>query len=253
KRNLRLRLVGHTDPQQLSERTRAIYQDNLGLGLQRAKEVGAIFRERLNLRPEQLLFDSRGPSEPLVQGDSPEAWATNRRVEVEIWYDESIVSTPAKPLECAPGSVAGEGVAPFRLSIDGQPQGGQAAGSADTQRCVDVALARDLLQVRYDNLSAKPRLNLTSSARLARIGQPLTFKGSSNYLHWIDRAEVRIVGKKRLFGEPELLETLKLDEQLQGQWTPSANLPERVYYQLRVYDAEGRYDETIAWLATAFR
>ncbi|MDN5517038.1 MAG: OmpA family protein, partial [Pseudomonas sp.] len=253
KRNLRLRLIGHTDPQHLSERTRAIYQDNLGLGLQRAKEVGAIFRERLNLRPEQLMFDSRGPSEPLVLGDSPEAWATNRRVEVEIWYDESIVSTPAKPQECAPGSVSGEGVAPFRLSIDGQPQGGQAAGSADTQRCVDVALARDLLQVRYDNLSAKPRLNLTSSARLARVGQPLSFRGSSNYLHWIDRAEVRIVGKKRLFGEPELLETLKLDEQLQGQWTPSASLPERVYYQLRVYDAEGRYDETSPQLINVAR
>lgn len=253
KRNLRLRLIGHTDPQHLSQRTRAIYQDNLGLGLQRAKEVGAIFRERLNLRPEQLMFDSRGPSEPLVQGDSPEAWATNRRVEVEIWYDESIVSTPAKPQECAPGSVSGEGVAPFRLSIDGQPQGGQSAGSADTQRCVDVALARDLLQVRYDNLSAKPRLNLTSSARLARVGQPLSFRGSSNYLHWIDRAEVRIVGKKRLFGEPELLETLKLDEQLQGQWTPSASLPERVYYQLRVYDAEGRYDETSPQLINVAR
>jgi outer membrane protein OmpA-like peptidoglycan-associated protein len=244
KRNLRMRLVGHTDPEHLSVRTQAIYQDNQGLGLQRAKEVGAIFIERLNLRPEQLQFDSRGQSEPLVRGDSPQAWATNRRVEVEIWYDESIVSTPAKPLECAPGSVDAGNVAPFRLSIDGQPQGEQAAGSANSQRCVDVALARDLLQVRYDNLSAKPRLNLASDARVARIGQPLRFAAYSNYQHWIERGEVRILGKKRLFGEPELLASIELDPLLQGEWTPSADLPEQVYYQLRVYDAEGRFDET---------
>ncbi len=135
-------------------------------------------------------------------------------------------------------------MAPFRLSIDGQPQGAHAPGSADAQRCVDVALARDLLQVRFDNLSAKPRLNLVAGARLARIGQPLAFTGYSNYLHWVDRAEVRIIGKKRLFGEPEVLERVALDKQLKGQWTPSGDLPERVYYQLRVYDAQGRYDET---------
>ena len=245
KRNLRLRLIGHTDPQHLSERTRAIYQDNLGLGLQRAKEVGAIFIERLQLRADQVQFDSRGPNEPLVKGNSPEAWATNRRVEVEIWYDESIVSTP-KAQECAPGSVAEGSVEPFRLSIDGQPQGEQAAGSANTQRCVDVALARDLLQVRYDNLSAKPRLSLSADARVARIGQPLRFAGYSNYLHWIERAEVRVLGKKRLYSEAELLARIDLDPLLNGEWTPPAELPEQVYYQLRVYDAEGRFDETEA-------
>ncbi len=74
KRNLRLRLVGHTDPQRLSPRTRGIYGDNQGLGMQRAKEVGALFMQRLNLNPDQLRFDSRGPSEPLVEGDSQQAW-----------------------------------------------------------------------------------------------------------------------------------------------------------------------------------
>lgn len=254
KRNLRLRLIGHTDPQHLSSRSQAIYTDNQGLGLQRAKEVGEVFRQRLNLKPEQIQLDSRGPSEPLLQGDSPEAWALNRRVEVEIWYDESVVSTPAKPQACAPGSIAEEGMTPFRISVDGQPQGtGATAGSADTQRCVDVALASDLLQVRFDNLSAQPRLNLVYGARVARIGEPQTFSAYSNYLHWIKRAEVRIIGKKRLLGEPRVLETITLDSELNGSWTPPPGTPERVYYQLRVYDDQGRYDETSVQLLNVAR
>lgn len=253
KRNLRLRLVGHTDPQHLSQRTRSIYSDNHGLGLQRAEEVAAIFRQRLNLKPEQLELFSRGPDQPLVQGDDPRAWVLNRRVEVEVWYDEALVSTPAKAQECAPGSVAQDNVEPFRISVEGQPQGEANPGSADVQRCVDVALARDLLQVRFDNLSAQPRLNVVSGARVARIGEPQQFSGYSNYLHWIKRAEVRILGKKRLFGEPQLLDSVVLDPLLQGSWTPPADLPERVYYQLRVYDEAGRYDETTAQVLSVAR
>ena len=253
KRNLRLRLIGHTDPQQLSPRSKSIYQDNYGLGMQRAEEVGAVFRERLNLKTEQLELASRGPDQPLAQGDDQRSWALNRRVEVEIWYDESMVSTPAKPQECAPGSLAQASIEPFQISVEGQPQGTGSAGSADLQRCVDVALARDLLQVRFDNLSAQPRLNVVSGARVARIGEPQQFSGYSNYLHWVKRAEVRILGKQRLFGAPKLLETVELDPLLQGSWTPAVELPDRVYYQLRVYDEKGRYDETSPQLLTVSR
>src|SRR6218665_227846 len=164
KRNLRLQLIGHTDAQHLSARSQAVYQDNYGLGLQRAKEVGELFRERLHLGPEQLHYSSQGPDHPLVLGTDEKAWALNRRVEVQIWYDEAMVSTPQPAQNCAPGTLAEQGVSPFRISVDGQPQNGLAAGSADTQRCVDLALARDLLQVRFDNLSAQPRLNIVSSA-----------------------------------------------------------------------------------------
>ena len=244
KRNLRLRLIGHTDPQHLSQRTQSIYQDNYGLGLQRAKEVGELFRQRLGLKTEQLQFASRGPDEPLARGDDERDWALNRRVEVEIWYDEAVVVTPAKAEQCAPGNVPLQNVLPFMISVDGAPLNNGEAGSADAQRCVDVELAKDLLQVRFDNLSTQPRLNVVSGARVARIGEVQQFSGYSNYLHWIKRAEVRILGRKRLFGAPELLQTLPLDPELKADWTPTAGLPERIYYQLRVYDEQGRYDET---------
>jgi len=249
KRNLRMRFIGHTDPQRLSQRTKALYGDNYGLGMKRAEEVGEIFGQRLNLGADQLEFHSRGPDEPLVSNDTLAGMAINRRVEVAIWYDEVIpvVTTVAAPLPlvCSGGRVAVDDVEPFRISLDGQQLDTSGLpGSADNQRCIDVALARDLLQVRYDNLSAKPRLNVVSGPRLAHVGAPVQFRGYSNYLHWIDRAEVRILGRTGLFSDVDVLATQALDDQLAGEWVPTGELPDRLYYQLRVYDAEGRFDET---------
>ncbi|MBU2954814.1 OmpA family protein [Marinobacter sp. F3R08] len=245
KRNLRMRFIGHTDPQRLSKRAQEIYRDNYDLGLQRAQEVGETFRQRLNLGSDQLEFYSRGPDEPLVSNDTLAGMAVNRRVEIEIWYDEVTPVAAPLPLVCSTGSVASDELAPFRISLDGQQQdASEQPGSADDQRCVDVALARDLLQVRYDNLSAKPRLNVVSGPRLAHVGEPVEFRGYSNYLHWIDRAEVRILGRRGVFSQPDVLATVTLDEHLEGEWVPTGELPERVYYQLRVYDTEDRFDET---------
>jgi len=249
KRNLRMRFIGHTDPQRLSQRTKALYGDNYGLGMKRAEEVGEIFGQRLNLGADQLEFHSRGPDEPLVSNDTLAGMAINRRVEVAIWYDEvtPVVTTVAAslPLVCSGGRVAVDDVEPFRISLDGQQLDTSGLpGSADNQRCIDVALARDLLQVRYDNLSAKPRLNVVSGPRLAHVGAPVQFRGYSNYLHWIDRAEVRILGRTGLFSDVDVLATQALDDQLAGEWVPTGELPDRLYYQLRVYDAEGRFDET---------
>ncbi|MBU2874650.1 OmpA family protein [Marinobacter salexigens] len=247
KRNLRMRFIGHTDPQKLSQRAKALYVDNYDLGMQRAKEVGRLFTQRLNLGADQLEFQSRGPDAPLVSNDTPAGMMLNRRVEIEIWYDIAApksVTAPV-PLACSPGSVAADDVVPFRISLDGQQQEmSSQSGSADTQRCVDVALARDLLQVRYDNLSAKPRLNIATGPRVAHVGEPLKFRGYSNYLHWIERAEVLIVGRRGTFLPNDVLATITLDEQLEGEWVPTDELPASVYYQLRVYDAKGRFDET---------
>lgn len=245
KRNLRLRLIGHTDPQRLSARTRAIYRDNYGLGLDRAQQVGEIFRNRLNLNPDQLEYASQGPDQPLVSNDNEAGMAINRRVEVEIWYDEVVPAAVPVASKCPAGAVAQDSVEPFRISVDGQLQGLNAStGSADGQRCIDVALASDLLQVRFDNLSSQPRLNVSAGPRTARVGEPVQFRGYSNYLHWVERAEVRIFGSKRRFAATELLDTVELDDLLEGQWLPTEAQPSQLYYQLRVYDSEGRYDET---------
>lgn len=241
KSNLRIRVIGHTDPQRLSARTAMIYGDNYGLGLDRAQQVAELLTANLPIDSNQIELDSRGPDEPIATNATPEGMALNRRVEVEIWYDEIISNSEFR---CTAGQITSESVAPFRISVDGQPMGEHAAGTADQQRCVDVALAESHLQVRYDNLSAQPRLNVASAPRMAVPGQTHYFRGYSNYMSWVESGEVRIYGKPSRWSQAELLDTVTLDPLLNGEWVPTDNLPSQLYYQLRVYDANGRYDET---------
>ncbi|QEW05919.1 OmpA family protein [Nitrincola iocasae] len=239
KNNVRLRIIGHTDPQRLSARAASIYTDNYGLGLDRARQVALQFKAALNLSSTQVDLDSRGPNAPIASNATAEGMAINRRVEVEIWYDE-----PAQQNACSGGIPTTEDLAPFRISVDGQPVGDHSAGVADQQRCVDVALAENSLKVRYDNLSAQPRLNVAAAPRMAVPGQTHYFRGYSNYMNWVERGEVQIFGKPSRWGQPELLETVELDPLLNGEWLPSDELPDELYYRLRVYDAEGRFDDT---------
>lgn len=241
KSNVHIRVIGHTDSERLAARTALIYEDNYGLGLDRARQVAELLQSQLSLNADQIKLDSRGPDEPIASNATADGMSMNRRVEVEIWYDE-IRSTSSQ--QCVANQVSAADVAPFRISVDGQPNGTNAAGAADQQRCVDVALAEAHLQVRYDNLSAQPRLNVAAAPRMAVPGQLHYFRGYSNYMAWIERGEVRIYGKPSRWAQAELLETVELDPLLNGEWMPSASLPEQLYYQLRVYDANGRYDET---------
>jgi len=246
KANLRLRIIGHTDPERLSARSKKRYGDNYGLGLDRARRVGRLFLRALSLDSSRISYDSKGPDEPIASNDTLAGMALNRRVEVQIWYDEP-VADPAPPGLC-PGGKAGQAKkGPFRLSVDGKPVADDdAAHSADVQRCTDVALEADKLQLKYDNLSQPPRLNVALGVRAGRVGRPLPVLGYSNYLHWIAKAELRVYGEKGPWREPQLLESVPLDAGLAGSWTPSAQLPEKIWYRLRVYDSEGRFDETEA-------
>lgn len=251
KRNLRLRVIGHTDPQRLSMRAAARFGDNYGLGLSRAQEVGQILAVALDLDETQISYESRGPDEPIAEGNSAEAWRLNRRVEVEIWYDDvEIVATErledmlGGTLMCAAGQDRIDD-SPFRLSIDGIPVDAHGQkNSADGQRCVDVALANDRIQLQYDNLSARPRLNITSGSRTAVVGEETIFQGYSNYLHWISRAEVIVYGASSRWGGLQELTRVTLDQHLRGELVVTGDFPEQLVYKLRVYDDEGRYDET---------
>ena len=87
--NVRLHLVGHADDQPLSARLRARYGDNEGLSRERAGEVAEFLQTQLVLPPESISFSWAGDALPLASNATPEGRAQNRRVEVEIWYDET--------------------------------------------------------------------------------------------------------------------------------------------------------------------
>ncbi len=243
RRNIRMRITGHTDNQRLSAAARQRYGDNRGLGLDRAHRVGRFFMEKLNLPAGAISYGSQGAEQPVASNETAAGMAKNRRVEVQVWYDE-VSSKPEKVARSLCGTADAGSDDPFRISVDGQPrEPGQGPDSADKQRCTDVALEDAGIQLQYDNLARPARLNVSASERTYSAGEILRFQGYSNYRYWIERAEVLIVDRYA-----RTLATVALNEDLAGGWQPAVVpprvLPRQLFYQLRVYDSEGRYDET---------
>ena len=86
--NVRLHLVGHADNRPLGPRLQAIYGDNQGLSRERAGQVAEYFQDSLTLPPEAISFGWAGDTKPVASNDNAAGRALNRRVEVEVWYDE---------------------------------------------------------------------------------------------------------------------------------------------------------------------
>jgi flagellar motor protein MotB len=88
--NVRLHLIGHADSQPLSPRLQAIYGDNNGLSRERAGQVAEHFQTALALPPEAISYEWAGDTQPVASNETAEGRAQNRRVEVEVWYDEVV-------------------------------------------------------------------------------------------------------------------------------------------------------------------
>jgi flagellar motor protein MotB len=86
--NVRLHLVGHADNQPLSDRLAGVFGDNAGLSRERAGEVAEYLQAALNLPPDAISFEWAGDTQPVATNDTADGRAQNRRVEVEVWYDE---------------------------------------------------------------------------------------------------------------------------------------------------------------------
>lgn len=88
--NVRLHLVGHADNRPLSYRLEQIYGDNAGLSRERAGKVAEHFQTALALPAEAISYEWAGDADPVATNLSAEGRAQNRRVEVEVWYDEVV-------------------------------------------------------------------------------------------------------------------------------------------------------------------
>ncbi|MBI1920966.1 MAG: OmpA family protein [Geobacter sp.] len=86
--NVRLHFVGHADPQTLIGPLKAKYGDNTGLSRERAGTVAEYCQRALGLPPEAISYEGVGESKPVASNATEEGRAQNRRVEVEVWYDE---------------------------------------------------------------------------------------------------------------------------------------------------------------------
>lgn len=245
KHNIRLSVVGHTDSQRLSPRAKRRFVDNQGLSEARALAVASFLRQRLNLSPEVVAVDGKGPSHPVVSNAHLQGMAQNRRVEIAMWWDSVQEIMPAQPVVADGCTVAQQGTEdlPFRVTVDGADNSGASINEADRQRCVDVALERADIQIKYDDLAAKPALNVWAATDVTLRGEQAQFRGWSNYASWIAKSEVRIFRKgESTDGKPVVM--LPLQWALPTAWTVPAEGLDEYAYVLRVYDHEGRFDET---------
>ena len=86
--NVRLHLIGHADNRPLSPRLQKIYGDNGGLSRERAGQVAEHIQTALALPAEAISYDWAGDTDPVAPNTTEQGRAQNRRVEVEVWYDE---------------------------------------------------------------------------------------------------------------------------------------------------------------------
>ena len=88
RQNVRLHFIGHSDTAKLGPALRAQFVDNVGLSRYRAQTAAEYFQRQLNLPPDAVSFDGVGASQPVASNDTEAGKRRNRRVEVQVWYDE---------------------------------------------------------------------------------------------------------------------------------------------------------------------
>jgi outer membrane protein OmpA-like peptidoglycan-associated protein len=272
KMNLRLRVTGHADQQRMTPETKRRFGDNVGLSKARAQVVVDFLKTQPGMENAIIEAHGKGDSEPLVQCDPKRAYAgnvpdmtafkaclaPNRRVVIEIWYDQPVgmkteIVRDTVPAQPAPadglcqhqrGRDAG---LPFRVSVDGEPvELKDVPNTADVTRCVDVALEKADIQVRFDGFETTPVLNVTARPDGAVRGGTVRFTPYSNYAAFIRKAELRVfaAGESTL-KTPLAIITLDLKTDTGIDWSVPADTGlDAVQYVLRVYDGDGRFDET---------
>ena len=86
--NVRLYFAGHTDSLRLSPALQERYGDNTGLSRERAGTTAEYFQRALGLPPEAISYEGFGESQPVASNQTEAGQQLNRRVEVQVWYDE---------------------------------------------------------------------------------------------------------------------------------------------------------------------
>jgi flagellar motor protein MotB len=261
KTRVRLRFVGYIGNKRLDRRTAAIYGDDIGLSMVRARRAMAAVSEQMGLAEGQAEFDGRGyvQSDDVVNAGFIES--DTSRVEVKVVYDELIIRDDYEGVEVTPLTREVHPANPFalnlmRITVDGKPLDDPGKCSSDVQRCTDVALENAQIQFKYDSLKLEPRLNVTAWPVTIQyrdlpdtgfVENLVYFRLYTNYHSFIERAEVRIFEEEQSVRDTPVA-VVEIDADGMAQWQPefeSFSAPlHKLKYLVRVYDEEGLFDET---------
>lgn len=261
KTNVRLRFVGYINNERLDRRTAVIYGDDIGWSTARARRAMTTVGEKMGLTDKQAEFEGRGyvQSADVVNSGFIESGVS--RIEVQILYDELVALNDYEGVDIVRMTREVKTADPFglnnmRISVDGKPVDDPNKSIPDVQRCTDVALDHAEIQFKSDNLRAEPRLNVTAWPRSIRY-QDLAgtnfaenlvrFRLYTNYHSFIKRAEVRIFDEAQAVSVTPLA-VIPMNGEGMAEWRAdfkSFSAPAReLKYLVRVYDANGNFDET---------
>ncbi len=138
----------------------------------------------------------------------------------------------------------GAGDLPFEITVDGQRVDGTTVSSTSPADKKTGLEAVDI-QVKFDGLGVRPLLNVsTIPPKIAfKSGETVRFLASFNYAAWIDRAEIVIFASGQ---RNDVVDTLQVSSLGAAEWQMPEDGRGNFDYVLRVYDADGRFDETTA-------
>ncbi len=261
KTHVRLRFVGYTGNKRLDRRTAAVYGDDIGLSIARARRAMEAVSEQMGLAEGQAEFDGRGyvQSDDVVNSGFVES--DTSRVEVKVVYDELIIRDDYEGVEVTPLTREVHPINPFalnlmRITVDGKPIDDPGKSSSDVQRCTDVALENAQIQFKHDSLKLEPRLNVTAWPGTIQyqdlpdtgfVENLVYFRLYTNYRSFIERAEVRIFEEEQSVRDTPIA-VVEMDAAGMAQWQPefeSFSAPvHKLKYLVRVYDKKGLFDET---------
>jgi flagellar motor protein MotB len=100
KRGVTVRFIGYTDDAPLTGLDESNYGNHLSLSKARAHRVGLAMQEILGLPASAIESDGRGASRPIASNETAQGRALNRRIEVEIWYDDPLQELSDEPQLC---------------------------------------------------------------------------------------------------------------------------------------------------------
>ena len=100
KHSVTVRFIGYTDDAPLTGRDESVYGNALSLSKARAHRVALAMQKILGLPASAIESDGRGSSHPIASNATVQGRATNRRVEVEFWYDDPLQDLSDEPQLC---------------------------------------------------------------------------------------------------------------------------------------------------------
>lgn len=138
-------------------------------------------------------------------------------------------------------------VSPYILSVDGEVVDGNENAnntSQSTQTTMDKILQKSEVYITQNNMRAFKVLNVTAYPNYGYVGGQLEFYPYWNYKQWIRKAEIRIfAAEDSVLKTP--VDTVMFRPGEQAIWQIPADFPYRnIKYVLRVYNENGKYDET---------